>query len=122
MTDNVVAFRSEEKRPKHQPAPLPAAYAELAVTSNFSFLRGASHPEELVKAAKILGLAGLGIADRNSVAGVVRVHVAARDINEEFDQNCLELKVRPVGARLVFSDEHARHPRLSARSRRPGGG
>ena len=102
MTDNVVEFRSEEKRPKQQPAPLPA-YAELAVTSNFSFLRGASHPEELVKAAKVLGLGGLGIADRNSVAGVVRVHVAARDINEEFPE-LPRLKIA-VGARLVFSDE-----------------
>ncbi len=102
MTDNVVEFRSEEKRPKQQPAPLPA-YAELAVTSNFSFLRGASHPEELVKTAKIFGLAGLGIADRNSVAGVVRVHVAARDINEEFP-DLPRLKIA-VGARLVFSDE-----------------
>src|SRR6185437_6854210 len=44
------------------------AYAELAVTSNFSFLRGASDPEDLVKRAKALGLSGLGIADRNSVA------------------------------------------------------
>ena len=102
MTDNVVEFRSEEKRPKQQPTLLPA-YAELAVTSNFSFLRGASHPEELVKTAKILGLAGLGIADRNSVAGVVRVHVAARDINEEFPE-LPRLKIA-VGARLVFSDE-----------------
>ena len=58
--------------------PLPAdpapAYAEFAVTSNFSFLRGASHPEELVTRAQELGLAGIGIADRNSVAGVVRAH------------------------------------------------
>src|SRR5437764_1023685 len=55
-------------------------YAELVVTSNFSFLRGASHPEELVERAHGLGLAGLGIADRNSVAGVVRAHGVARDI------------------------------------------
>jgi error-prone DNA polymerase len=54
-------------------------YAELAVTSNFSFLRGGSHPEELVAQAAALGLAGLGIADRNSVAGVVRGHVAHRE-------------------------------------------
>ena len=47
-------------------------YVEFAVTSNFSFLRGASHPEELVAAAQRLGMCGLGIADRNSVAGVVR--------------------------------------------------
>ena len=102
MSDNVVEFRPEEKRPKHhQPAPLPA-YAELAVTSNFSFLRGASHSEELVKAAKILGLAGIGIADRNSVAGVVRAHVAAKDINEKFPE-LPELNMA-VGARLVFYD------------------
>jgi error-prone DNA polymerase len=49
-----------------------SAYAELAVTTNFSFLRGASFPQEMVKAATALGLAGIGIADRNSFAGVVR--------------------------------------------------
>jgi hypothetical protein len=43
-------------------------YAELAVTTNFSFLRGASHAEELVTRAKALGLAGIGIADRNTSA------------------------------------------------------
>jgi error-prone DNA polymerase len=43
-------------------------YAELAVATNFSFLRGASHPEELVATAISLGLAGVGIADRNSLA------------------------------------------------------
>ncbi len=50
------------------------AYAELAVTTNFSFLRGASHPEEIVAAAEQLGLAAIGIADRNSFAGVVRAY------------------------------------------------
>ena len=48
------------------------AYAELAVTTNFSFLRGASHPQEMVATADALGLAAIGIADRNSFAGVVR--------------------------------------------------
>src|SRR6267154_151108 len=57
-----------------------AAYAELAVTTNFSFLRGASHAEELVAHAKRLGLSGIGIADRNSVAGVVRAHMAAQTV------------------------------------------
>lgn len=47
-------------------------YAELATASNFSFLRGASHPGELVARAAALGLSGLGICDRNSLAGVVR--------------------------------------------------
>ncbi len=103
MSDNVVAWRPEEKQPRHQPRRLSPAYAELAVTSNFSFLRGASHPEQLVKAAKILGLTGIGIADRNSVAGVVRVHVAAKQINEEYKDVLPELKIA-VGARLVFAD------------------
>ena len=44
-------------------------YAEFAVTTNFSFLRGASHAEELVEHAAELGLAGIGIADRNTFAG-----------------------------------------------------
>jgi len=54
------------------------AYAELQVTSNFSFLRGASHPEELVREAAALGHAAIAIADRNTLAGAVRAHQAAR--------------------------------------------
>ncbi|WP_366654545.1 error-prone DNA polymerase [Fodinicurvata sp. EGI_FJ10296] len=54
-------------------------YAELQVTSNFSFLEGGSHPEELVLAAAALGLQAVAITDRASLAGVVRAHVAARD-------------------------------------------
>jgi len=53
-------------------------YAELAVTTNFSFLRGASHPREMVARADELGLAAIGIADRNSFAGVVRAYDEAR--------------------------------------------
>ena len=49
-------------------------YAELAVTTSFSFLRGASHPEEMVAAAEQIGLTAIGIADRNSFAGVVRAY------------------------------------------------
>src|SRR4051794_19491294 len=71
-----------------------SAYAELAVTTNFSFLHGASKVEELVLRAKELGLVGLGIADRNSVAGVVRAHAMAKVIGFKI----------VVGARLVFSD------------------
>ena len=56
----------------------PVAYAELQAVSNFSFLRGASHGGELVKRAMELGLAALGVADRNSLAGAVRAHVAAK--------------------------------------------
>jgi error-prone DNA polymerase len=56
-----------------------SAYAELAVTTNFSFLRGASHPGEMVATADALGLAAIGIADRNSFAGVVRAYDEAKD-------------------------------------------
>ena len=55
-----------------------SAYAELAVTTNFSFLRGASHPQEMVATADELGLTAIGIADRNSFAGVVRAYDEAR--------------------------------------------
>lgn len=54
-------------------------YAELQVTTNFSFLRGASHAEELVAQAKASGLCAIGICDRNTLAGVVRAHQAARE-------------------------------------------
>src|SRR5437016_13857238 len=53
-------------------------YAELHCLSNFTFLRGASHPHELVEQASALGYAALAITDECSVAGVVRAHVAAK--------------------------------------------
>ncbi len=55
-----------------------AAYAELGAMSNFSFLEGASHPHELVGQAQEVGIAALAIADRNSLAGIVRAHAAAK--------------------------------------------
>ncbi|MFY8142959.1 MAG: PHP domain-containing protein, partial [Caulobacter sp.] len=54
------------------------AYAELQATTNFSFLRGASHAEELALTAEALGLTAIGIVDRNSLAGVVRAWTAAK--------------------------------------------
>ena len=66
------------------------AYAELQVTSNFSFLRGGSHPEELVLRAAELGLSAIALTDRNTLAGVVRAHVAAKEVGIRF----------VVGARL----------------------
>jgi error-prone DNA polymerase len=68
-----------------------SGFAELVAASNFSFLRGASHPDEMVAQAKALGLAAIGIADRNSFAGVVRAHLAAKDAGIK----CL------VGTRLI---------------------
>ncbi|MXN64977.1 DNA polymerase III subunit alpha [Stappia sp. GBMRC 2046] len=71
------------------------AYAELCAATNFSFLRGASHPEELVSRAAELGLTGFGVCDRNSLAGVVRAHMAAKEAGLAF----------VVGCRLSFLDE-----------------
>jgi error-prone DNA polymerase len=74
-----------------------SGFAELCAATNFSFLRAASHPEEMILSAKALGFAGIGVADRNSLAGVVRAHEAAK-----------EHKVPLlVGARLVFCDGSA---------------
>jgi len=74
-------------------------FAELAAMTNFSFLRGASHPEEMVARAAELGLAGIGIADHNSLAGVVRAHTFARENAEAM----AGARVVP-GARLAFID------------------
>lgn len=65
------------------PAP---PYAELQCTSNFSFLRGASHPGELVLRARELGHHAIGIADRNTLAGVVRAHKALQDMREKEEE------------------------------------
>ena len=59
--------------------PLRDGYAELHCTSNFSFLQGASHPEELVAQAALLGYAAVAITDRASLSGIVRAHAAAKD-------------------------------------------
>ncbi|SNS18125.1 error-prone DNA polymerase [Tropicimonas sediminicola] len=59
---------------------LGAGFAELSATSNFTFLTGASHPEEYMERAALTGLAALVIADENSVAGIVRAHAQAREI------------------------------------------
>ena len=55
-----------------------AAYAELNVLSNFSFLEGGSHPEELIERAAFLGYRAIALTDRNTLAGVVRFHTAAK--------------------------------------------
>ncbi len=70
------------------------SYAELQATTNFSFLEGASHPHELIVRAAELGLSAIAITDRNSLAGIVRAHLAARE---------LDVKLI-VGCRLIFRD------------------
>jgi error-prone DNA polymerase len=81
------------------------SFAELAAATNYSFLRGASHPADMVGRALELGMAGIGIADRNSVAGVVRAWVALNDACEQAQAALEEIDFRLiVGARLVFAD------------------
>src|SRR6266545_4253977 len=60
--------------------PRSPAYAELHCCTNFSFLEGASHPHELVLRAAELGYTALAVTDRNSLAGVVRAHIAAKEV------------------------------------------
>src|SRR4051812_128910 len=61
-------------------------YAELHCLSNFSFLRGASHPEELVEQAAALGYSALALTDECSFAGVVRAHVAVKEREKEKEE------------------------------------
>ena len=73
---------------------LPQMFCELSITSNFTFLTGASHPEEYVSRAALLGMEAIAIADDNSVAGIVRAHTEARKI------------VRAVKERQSFDTTH----------------
>src|SRR5215475_14124825 len=63
-------------------------YAELQVTTNFSFLRGAAHPDELVLTAAALGHQEIAISDRNSFAGIVRAHHAAKEVGIRLVVGC----------------------------------
>ena len=74
-----------------QVPPPPPRYAELCVTSNFTFLTGASHPEELMLRAAELGLEAIAVTDRNSLAGVVRAYSARKTLQKETEAS---LRVR----------------------------
>jgi error-prone DNA polymerase len=63
-------------------------YTELQVTTNFSFLRGASHPDELVDQATALGYTEIAITDRNTLAGIVRAHAAAKKKEKRIIVGC----------------------------------
>ena len=87
-------------------------YVEWEAISNYSFLRGASHPEELVRRAADLGLEGLGVADHDSLAGAVRVHAAARAARlESFVGARLDLADAP--SVLAYPCDRAAYGRLS---------
>ncbi|HKL46901.1 MAG TPA: error-prone DNA polymerase [Roseovarius sp.] len=68
------------------------SYAELCVTTNFTFLTGASHPEEMVTRAAELGLEAVAITDRNSLAGVVRAYAALKALRREADEAAIRIR------------------------------
>ena len=91
---------SDAPVPETPPEP---GFAELVAATNYSFLRGASHPAEMVAEAINLGMTGIGIADRNSVAGVVRAWTFLKELQVRQPDTVAGFRL-VVGARLVFSD------------------
>ncbi len=87
-------------------------YSELQTTSNFSFLRGASHPEELVKQAAAFEYEAIAITDRNTLAGIVRAHTAAKKMSVRFIPACrLDLVNGP--SLLAYPTDIASYAKLS---------
>ncbi|MBW8687861.1 error-prone DNA polymerase [Chitinophaga rhizophila] len=87
-------------------------YVELQVTSNFSFLRGASHPDELIEQAALLGYKAIAITDRNTLAGIVRAHAATRNKDIRIIPACrLDLLDGP--SLLAYPTDKAAYSRLS---------
>ncbi|WP_010511632.1 error-prone DNA polymerase [Komagataeibacter europaeus] len=86
-------------------------YAELQVTTYFSFLRGASSPIELFEQAKALGIEALGICDHNSLAGMVQAHVAAKETGIRLVVGC-RLDLADFAPVLVYPTDRAAYGRL----------
>jgi DNA polymerase III alpha subunit len=87
------------------------SYAELQVTTHYSFLRGASSPEELFAAAAALGITALGIVDRNSLAGIVRAHEAAKATGVRLIVGC-RLDLQCGTSLLVYPADRPAYARL----------
>jgi len=87
------------------------AYVELQVTSNYSFLRGASHVEELLLQARALGLAAIGLVDRNSLAGMVRAHQRAQEVGVQLIVGC-RLDLADGFSVLVYPTDRPAYSRL----------
>lgn len=86
-------------------------YAELEVTSHFSFLRGASSAEELFAQAAVLGIEAIAVADRNSLAGIVRAHEAAKTTGVRLVVGC-RLDLVDGTSVLVYPADKAAYARL----------
>ena len=80
--------RAAARAPRESPSSSSPPYAELHVSSNFTFLTGASHPEELIERAAALGHRAIAITDVNSLAGIVRGHIAAKERGVRFIVGC----------------------------------
>ena len=91
-------------------------YAELEVTTNFTFLSGGSHPEELVATANALGLDAIAVADKNTLAGVVRAHLAAKEVGIKFIVGA-RLDLQDAPSLLVYPTDRAAYGRLCRCSR-----
>ena len=88
------------------------SYTELQVTTNFSFLRGASHPEEMAEQAAALGHAAIAVTDRNTLAGIVRAHAVAKKLGIRLLPSCrLDLLDGP--SLLAFPTDLQAYSRLS---------
>ncbi len=101
-----LSFASKGQSPGLMP------YAELQVTTNYSFLRGASHVEELLVTAKALGLAALGVTDRNSLAGVARAYSRAAELDYPIVVGC-RLDLTDGTSLLAYPTDRAAYARLS---------
>ncbi|WP_118972886.1 error-prone DNA polymerase [Taibaiella koreensis] len=88
-------------------------YTELQITTNFTFLRGGSHPEELVAHAATLGYTAIAITDHNTLAGVVRAHTAAREHNMRVIPGC-RLNLLDGPGLLAYPTHREAYSRLSA--------
>jgi error-prone DNA polymerase len=89
------------------------SYTELQITTNFSFLRGGSHPEEIVEQAITLGYKEIAITDHNTLAGIVRAHIAARDKNIRIIPAC-RLDLLDGASLLAYPTDKEAYARLSA--------
>ena len=110
MTATILPFLGAASPQPPQPAATPR-YAELQVTSNYSFLRGASHVEELLLTAKALGLEALAITDRNTLAGMLRAHGRAAELGLRLVVGC-RLDLRDGTSLLAYPTDRAAYSRL----------
>ncbi len=88
-----------------------SGYTELQVTSNYSFLRGASHVEELFVAARALGLSALAVTDHDTLAGIARAHARAQEIGLRLVVGC-RLGLRDGLPVLAYPTDRAAYARL----------